>query len=57
MGKYNDLTSDANGNFIAFEKESSTPVLINSNNLAQNLLIKITKNDTNSSLKAQFLQL
>lgn len=57
LGKYDDLTSDANGNFISFVEPSNKAELINSNNLAQNLLIKITKNDTNSSLKAQFLQL
>jgi len=57
LGKYDDLTSDANGSFISFKEPSDQAVLINSNNLAQNLLIKITKNDTNSSLKAQFLQL
>lgn len=57
LGKYDDLTSDANGNFIAFKEPSDKAVLINSNNLAQNLLIKMTKNDNNSSLKAQFLQL
>jgi len=57
LGKYDYLTSDANGNFISFVEPSSKAELINSNNLAQNLLIKITKNDTNSSLKAQFLQL
>jgi len=57
LGKYDDLTSDANGNFISFKEPSDKAVLINSNNLAQNLLIKITKNDNNSSLKAQFLQL
>jgi len=57
LGKYDDLTSDANGNFISFKEPSDEAVLINSNNLAQNLLIKITKNDNNSSLKAQFLQL
>jgi hypothetical protein len=57
LGKYDDLTSDANGNFISFKEPSEEAVLINSDNLAQNLLIKITKNDDNSSLKAQFLQL
>lgn len=57
LGKYADLTSDANGNFISFKEPSDEAVLINSDNLAQNLLIKITKNDNNSSLKAQFLQL
>jgi hypothetical protein len=57
LGKYDDLTSDANGNFISFKEPSKEAVLINSNNLAQNLLIKITENNNNSSLKAQFLQL
>lgn len=57
IGKYDDLTSDANGNFISFKEPSKEAVLINSNNLAQNLLIKITENNNNSSLKAQFLQL
>jgi len=57
LGKYDYLTSDANGNFISFVEPSDKAELINSNNLAQNLLIKITENDTNSSLKAQFLQL
>ena len=57
LGKYDDLTSDANGSFISFKEPSDEAALIQSNNLAQNLLIKITKNDNNSSLKVQFLQL
>ena len=57
LGKYDDLTSDTNGSFISFVEPSNKAELINSNNLAQNLLIKITKNDNNSSLKVQFLQL
>jgi len=57
LGKYDDLTSDANGNFISFKEPSDKAVLINSNNLAQNLLIKIGPNNNNSILKCQFLQL
>jgi hypothetical protein len=57
LGKYDDLTSDANGNFIAFAAASNKAALIQSNNLAQNLLIKIDPNAAGSTLKAQFLQL
>jgi hypothetical protein len=57
LGKYDDLTSDANGNFISFKEPSDKAALIQSNNLAQNLLIKIDSNDAASTLKAQFLQL
>ncbi len=57
LGKYDDLTADTNGNFIAFAAASNKAALIQSNNLAQNLLIKIDPNAAGSTLKAQFLQL
>jgi hypothetical protein len=57
MGKYDSLTSDANGNFIAFAAASNKAALIQSNNLSQNLLIKIDPNAAGSILKCQFLQL
>jgi hypothetical protein len=57
IGKYDTLTSDANGNFIAFAAASNKAALIQSNNLAQNLLIKIDPNAAGSVLKFQFLQL
>lgn len=57
LGKYDDLTSNANGNFIAFAAASNKAALIQSNNLAQNLLIKIDPNAAGSILKCQFLQL
>ena len=55
MGKYDSLTSDIN--FIAIAAASNKAALIQSNNLAQNLLIKIDPNTAGSILKCQFLQL
>jgi hypothetical protein len=57
LGKYDDLTADTNGNFIAFAAASNKAAFIQSNYLAQNLLIKIDPNAAGSTLKAQFLQL
>ena len=56
MGKYDDLTSLANGNFVAPAGPATLPALIEYNSLASNLLIKIGPNANNSPLKAQFLQ-
>ena len=57
MGKYDDLTSAANGNFAAPAAAATASALIQYNSLASNLLIKIGTNASNSVLKAQFLQL
>ena len=57
MGKYDDLTSAANGNFAAPAVAATASALIQYNSLASNLLIKIGLNANNSVLKAQFLQL
>jgi hypothetical protein len=57
MGKYDDLTSLANGNFAAPAAAATASALIQYNSLASNLLIKIGPNNNNSVLKTQFLQL
>ena len=57
MGKYDDLTSAANGNFAAPAVAATASALLQYNSLASNLLIKIGLNANNSVLKAQFLQL
>ena len=57
LGKYDDLTSAANGNFAAPAAAATASALIQYNSLASNLLIKIGTNANNSILKAQFLQL
>lgn len=57
MGKYDDLTSAANGNFAAPAAAATASALIQYNSLASNLLIKISPNNNNSVLKCQFLQL
>jgi hypothetical protein len=57
MGKYDDLTSAANGNFAAPAAAATASALIQYNSLASNLLIKIGPNNNNSVLKTQFLQL
>ena len=57
LGKYDDLTSAANGNFAALAAAATASALIQYNSLASNLLIKIGTNANNSILKAQFLQL
>jgi len=57
LGKYDDLTSPANGNFVASAAAATASALIQYNSLASNLLIKIGTNASNSVLKAQFLQL
>jgi hypothetical protein len=57
LGKYDDLTAAANGNFAAPAAAATASALIQYNSLASNLLIKIGTNANNSVLKAQFLQL
>ena len=57
MGKYDDLTSAANGNFVAPAAATTASALIQYNSLASNLLIKISPNNNGSVLKCQFLQL
>ena len=57
LGKYDDLTSAANGNFVAPAAAATASALIQYNSLAANLLIKIGPNANNSVLKCQFLQL
>ncbi len=57
LGKYDDLTAAANGNFAAPAAAATASALIQYNSLASNLLIKIGTNASNSVLKAQFLQL
>jgi len=57
MGKYDDLTAAANGNFVAPAAAATASALIQYNSLAANLLIKIGPNANNSVLKCQFLQL
>ncbi len=57
LGKYDDLTSTANGNFAAPAAAATASALLQYNSLASNLLIKIGPNANNSVLKAQFLQL
>lgn len=57
LGKYDDLTSDANGNFTAPAAAATASALIQYNSLAANLLIKIGLNNSGSVLKTQFLQL
>ncbi|RTK93886.1 MAG: hypothetical protein EKK61_00555 [Rickettsiales bacterium] len=57
LGKYDDLTTAANGNFAAPAAAATASALIQYNSLASNLLIKIGTNANNSVLKAQFLQL
>ena len=56
MGKYDDLTNQTNGNFVAPAGPATLSALIDYNSLASNLLIKIGPNANNSPLKAQFLQ-
>ena len=57
MGKYDDLTLAANGNFVAPAVAATASALIQYNSLASNLLIKIGPNNSGSVLKCQFLQL
>lgn len=57
LGKYDDLTSVANGNFVATAAAATASALIQYNSLASNLLIKIGPNNNGSVLKIQFLQL
>ena len=57
LGKYDDLTSAANGNFAAPAVAATASALIQYNSLASNLLIKIGPNNSGSVLKTQFLQL
>jgi hypothetical protein len=57
LGKYDDLTAAANGNFAAPAVAATASALIQYNSLASNLLIKIGINANNSILKVQFLQL
>jgi hypothetical protein len=57
MGKYDDLTSAANGNFAASAAAATASALLQYNSLASNLLIKIVPNNNGSVLKCQFLQL
>lgn len=57
LGKYDDLTSAANGNFAAPAAAATASALIQYNSLATNLLIKISPNNNGSVLKCQFLQL
>ena len=57
LGKYDDLTAAANGNFAARATATTASALIQYNFLASNLLIKIGPNNNNSVLKCQFLQL
>ncbi len=57
LGKYDDLTSAANGNFAAPAAAATASALLQYNSLASNLLIKIGPNNNNSVLKCQFLQL
>lgn len=57
MGKYDDLTAAANGNFAAPAAAATASALLQYNSLASNLLIKIGPNANNSVLKCQFLQL
>lgn len=57
LGKYDDLTAAANGNFVASAAAATASALIQYNSLASNLLIKIGTNNNGSVLKAQFLQL
>ena len=57
LGKYDDLTAAANGNFAPPAATATASTLIQYNSLASNLLIKIGPNASNSVLKAQFLQL
>ena len=57
MGKYDDLTSTANGNFAALAAAATASALLQYNSLAFNLLIKIGPNNSGSVLKTQFLQL
>ena len=57
MGKYDDLTSAANGNFAAPAAAATASALLQYNSLASNLLIKIGPNNSGSVLKTQFLQL
>ena len=57
LGKYDELTSAANGNFAAAAAAATASALIQYNSLASNLLIKIGPNNNGSVLKCQFLQL
>lgn len=57
LGKYDDLTSAANGNFAAPAAAATASALLQYNSLAANLLIKIGPNNNGSVLKFQFLQL
>lgn len=57
LGKYDDLTSAASGNFTAPAAAATASALIQYNSLASNLLIKIGPNNNGSVLKCQFLQL
>ena len=57
LGKYDDLTSAANGNFAAAAAAATASALLQYNSLATNLLIKIGPNNNSSVLKTQFLQL
>lgn len=56
-GEYDDLTAAANGDFVATGAVSIASQVIQSNSLAQNLLVKITANNNGSTLKFQLLQL
>ena len=57
LGKYDDLTSAANGNFAAPAAAATASALLQYNSLASNLLITIGPNNNGSVLKCQFLQL
>jgi hypothetical protein len=57
LGKYDDLTLAANGNFAAPAAAATASALLQYNSLAANLLIKIGPNNSGSVLKTQFLQL
>ena len=57
MGKYDDLTTAANGNFTAPAVAATASQLIQSSSLAQNLLVRVGPNANGSTLKFQFLQL
>jgi hypothetical protein len=57
LGKYDDLTSAAKGNFAAPAAAATASALLQYNSLAANLLIKISPNNNGSVLKVQFLQL
>lgn len=56
QGTYDSLTS-ANNNFIAPAVASNVSALLQYNQLASNILIKVNLNNNGTSLKAQFMQL